>query len=115
MVDRHDTPRWLGVDMARACRYCGCTDDRACRGGCSWTGAHLCSACTPDVEETIGALCLVGDTGHISDEQVAGWTADQRADAFHWAMAAHQRASDNPRVRVPPRPDFTLPPEVSRA
>lgn len=32
----------------RACRVCGCTDDRACitaLGPCHWIGADLCSAC----------------------------------------------------------------------
>jgi ParB family chromosome partitioning protein len=29
----------------RVCRVCGCTDDRACEGGCSWVEADLCSAC----------------------------------------------------------------------
>jgi hypothetical protein len=29
------------------CRRCGCTDDRACDGGCGWADAHhtLCTAC----------------------------------------------------------------------
>ena len=29
----------------RSCRECGCTETSACRGGCSWVGANLCSAC----------------------------------------------------------------------
>jgi hypothetical protein len=29
----------------RACRVCGCTDDRACPGGCWWVEPDLCSAC----------------------------------------------------------------------
>ncbi|HXA68858.1 MAG TPA: hypothetical protein VNW24_00310 [Stellaceae bacterium] len=29
----------------RTCRVCGCTDDRACPGGCSWIESTLCSAC----------------------------------------------------------------------
>lgn len=33
----------------RQCRKCGCTDDRACPGGCWWVpdpdGGDLCSAC----------------------------------------------------------------------
>jgi ParB/RepB/Spo0J family partition protein len=29
----------------RACSECGCTDDRACDGGCYWVGPNLCSAC----------------------------------------------------------------------
>lgn len=30
----------------RVCRGCGCTDKRACEGGCSWVGdTDLCTAC----------------------------------------------------------------------
>ena len=29
----------------RRCRVCGCTDDRACEGGCYWIEADLCSRC----------------------------------------------------------------------
>lgn len=32
-------------ETERACRECGCTDDRACPGGCSWAEPDLCSAC----------------------------------------------------------------------
>jgi hypothetical protein len=52
-------PGWYGLD-GPACRVCGCTEDRACPGGCWWatdeeqlaagldpmTG-DLCSACLP--------------------------------------------------------------------
>lgn len=34
----------------RTCRVCGCTEDRACEGGCSWLAFDLCSACE-DFEE----------------------------------------------------------------
>lgn len=27
------------------CRVCGCTDDRACPGGCWWVEPDLCSQC----------------------------------------------------------------------
>jgi len=27
------------------CRICGCTDERACPGGCFWVGKDLCSRC----------------------------------------------------------------------
>lgn len=27
------------------CRVCGCTDDNACPGGCSWVEPDLCSKC----------------------------------------------------------------------
>ena len=29
----------------RACRGCGCTQERACEGGCIWVGEELCSTC----------------------------------------------------------------------
>jgi ParB/RepB/Spo0J family partition protein len=29
------------------CRMCGCTDEEACEGGCSWVEPDLCSACAP--------------------------------------------------------------------
>lgn len=32
---------------AGVCRKCGCTDDKACPGGCSWVEPDLCSACVP--------------------------------------------------------------------
>ncbi len=28
------------------CRVCGCTDERACPGGCYWVEPDLCSRCT---------------------------------------------------------------------
>lgn len=31
--------------QVRTCRSCGCTDERACPGGCTWVEADLCSAC----------------------------------------------------------------------
>lgn len=27
------------------CRVCGCTEMRACPGGCSWAAPNLCSRC----------------------------------------------------------------------
>lgn len=35
---------WTGRGV---CRRCGCTDDRACRGGCIWIEPDLCSRCVP--------------------------------------------------------------------
>lgn len=32
-------------DHLRCCRKCGCTDLRACPGGCSWVEDDLCSRC----------------------------------------------------------------------
>ncbi len=27
------------------CRYCGCTDDQGCPGGCCWVAPRVCSRC----------------------------------------------------------------------
>ena len=29
----------------RKCRVCGCTEDKACKGGCCWMEWDLCSKC----------------------------------------------------------------------
>ena len=40
-------PITIKTPMAdRSCRGCGCTDERACPGGCSWVTPNLCSACS---------------------------------------------------------------------
>ena len=31
--------------MSLSCRECGCTDDRACEGGCFWALEDVCSRC----------------------------------------------------------------------
>ncbi len=31
--------------LRQTCVGCGCTDDRACPGGCWWVGPNLCSRC----------------------------------------------------------------------
>jgi hypothetical protein len=31
----------------RVCSFCGCTDECACPGGCSWVQEDICSACIP--------------------------------------------------------------------
>lgn len=33
------------VKLNRQCRICGCTDDEACPGGCSWSQPEICSTC----------------------------------------------------------------------
>ena len=34
-------------EQERECKVCGCTEDAACVGGCSWVEMDLCSACVP--------------------------------------------------------------------
>lgn len=40
-------PTWVTLiePLERACRVCGCTQNRACLGGCWWIDIDLCSAC----------------------------------------------------------------------
>lgn len=42
---RCTTPPPFLMHEVNACRVCGCTDDDACEGGCSWVAEDLCSAC----------------------------------------------------------------------
>lgn len=47
-ANRFKSPRRATVTPAkeRTCRRCGCTQARACKGGCSWVAPDLCSRCT---------------------------------------------------------------------
>jgi hypothetical protein len=38
----------ITIEDLQVCRECGCTEDAACEGGCSWVEMGLCSACTPE-------------------------------------------------------------------
>lgn len=43
------------TESVRRCRGCGCTQDRACPGGCYWVEWDLCSACqTLDIDHSEG-------------------------------------------------------------
>jgi len=48
-----------GTEQVRACRVCGCTDDRACEGGCWWVedpaGGDLCSRCEKRLRQKLMA------------------------------------------------------------
>jgi hypothetical protein len=34
--------------MKQKCIECGCTDNKACSGGCSWVAPNYCSSCATD-------------------------------------------------------------------
>lgn len=42
------------------CRVCGCSEERACAGGCLWVEADLCSTC----EEAIDVLAAYMDNAY---------------------------------------------------
>ncbi|SNS15866.1 PRTRC system protein E [Humidesulfovibrio mexicanus] len=52
------------AESARTCRKCGCTDDQACSGGCSWVEPDLCSACA----ETGGTATAAVETAQQEEE-----------------------------------------------
>jgi hypothetical protein len=68
--------------QVRTCRACGCTDSRACPGGCHWVAPDLCSACEgKDANEgpptrnwcTDGVLGVLVEVGvALTVKQVAG-------------------------------------------
>lgn len=40
------------MPKTKTCRRCGCTDARACAGGCEWIAeSDVCSACLTTVEQ----------------------------------------------------------------
>jgi hypothetical protein len=41
------------------CRVCGCTDEEACEGGCSWVEPDLCSACVDEANRAAALLSRV--------------------------------------------------------
>lgn len=45
------------MGRVRSCRVCGCTDERACRGGCYWIGPDLCSRCEDDRGAIFRGVC----------------------------------------------------------
>lgn len=52
-IETEMRPRTAGL----ACTVCGCTDDRACPGGCYWARRDppLCSACVEIASEMLDA------------------------------------------------------------
>lgn len=61
-------------ETERACRVCGCTETRACPGGCSWVEYDLCSACAgncvrdPRKDPQRGDILVVdGDVREVVD------------------------------------------------
>lgn len=38
------------IQLNQACRNCGCTNERACEGGCDWVEFDLCSRCASQAD-----------------------------------------------------------------
>jgi len=39
------------TEEKQKCRVCGCTDEKACEGGCHWVAFDLCNVCQAWREE----------------------------------------------------------------
>lgn len=50
---RHPVPEDFQEPRPRKCRVCGCTDDRACEGGCHWVEDDLCSTCAETLNQVV--------------------------------------------------------------
>ena len=53
------------------CRSCGCTDEKACPGGCYWVDPDLCSSCVPLSELTRRSLEAGGPLLGVDAESLA--------------------------------------------
>jgi hypothetical protein len=71
--------------VPRSCSACGCTDERACPGGCRWVGVDLCSRCAlypyPRCVVCERTVAHDGESVPAEDALQAGWTADGRCPA----------------------------------
>ena len=78
----------------RACRLCGCTENRACLGGCYWVEQDLCSACRPKV----GKVSPLTRADQVREVIAAGGALKRRGglvllyDAVGNAVPAWQQA-----------------------
>lgn len=98
-----------GTEDVPRCIRCGCTDEQACPGGCTWVpgsmDGDLCSRCADDGEGgpypsiVRDLLLLAGED--IPLDRITGWSAEDRAKVTEWAGREHLNASDNPVERRP--------------
>jgi hypothetical protein len=56
------------VRRTARCRVCGCTERRACEGGCAWATPEqdLCTSCAYDPRQLELALGLAAEIRHTS-------------------------------------------------
>lgn len=45
--------RRITAGLEMECRVCGCSDTRACPGGCIWAAPFLCSRCARGAKEPL--------------------------------------------------------------
>ncbi|WP_437958564.1 ParB/RepB/Spo0J family partition protein [Sorangium sp. So ce119] len=81
------TPPAKAAADARACVVCGCTDDAACDGGCSWVDETRCSSCAA-LQERI--LEVLGERPMTREDLRAGLEAEEQP----FAQRVHAASDD---------------------
>lgn len=55
------------------CKYCGCTDEKACEGGCGWIAPQVCSRCSAKCEQITIPRPLLATLIHTAMALPATW------------------------------------------
>lgn len=85
------------------CIGCGCTDENACQGGCSWIAIspnELAGACSKCVEAGL-ITERATELAEALREQETDWLADQISIGQDYAEVER-----DPRLILPGHPDF---------
>jgi hypothetical protein len=94
--------------LEQKCRVCGCTEMRACKGGCHWVTPDLCSACQVDegdalvfVENNAGAMRIarerlrqLAEENYTVEGDLSYVTGELAAAACCYAMPMYLREMD---------------------
>ena len=60
-------------DRKQKCKVCGCTEDKACKGGCEWVRFDLCSGCLEKerlVKVVEGMVLVSQDDGSFANDNL---------------------------------------------
>lgn len=71
-----------GTLEPRRCRICGCTDDEACEGGCSWVEEDLCSTCADALDPFVHITDDVARRDALLHETIDGILQEDDAPAI---------------------------------
>lgn len=60
----------MNKEEIEKCKICGCTDERACEGGCYWIAENLCSRCADKLIENNKQLQSQLDTANKKLDEI---------------------------------------------
>jgi len=49
------------------CKFCGCTDEKSCVGGCSWIEDNVCSNCVLYSKNIVGELKAYSEDPNVKE------------------------------------------------